>query len=75
MRELGLIHDFVVRPVAANRKSYEVRIRLAARSPEVLIIDVGFGVSQILPVIVLCTFLAMNSAKLLPCKKRRSSGN
>lgn len=56
MRDLGLIHDFAVRPIAENRKSYEVRIRLTARSPEVLITDVGFGVSQILPVIVLCYY-------------------
>ncbi len=56
MRDLGLIHDFSLRAIAENRKSYEVRVRRTPRSPEVLITDVGFGVSQILPVLVLCYY-------------------
>lgn len=65
MRDLDLIHDFSVHPIAENRKSYEVRLRLTAHSPEVLITDVGFGVSQILPVIVLCYYAPEGSTIIL----------
>ncbi len=65
MRELGLIHDFSLRPIAENRKSYEVRTRLTPHSPETSITDVGFGVSQILPVIVLCYYAPEGSTIIL----------
>jgi len=56
MRDLGLISSFSLEPIAENRKSYEVRVRRTPKSSEVLITDVGFGVSQILPVLVLCYY-------------------
>lgn len=65
MREIGLIHDFSLRPIAENRKSYEVRTRLTPHSPETTITDVGFGVSQILPVIVLCYYAPEGSTIIL----------
>lgn len=65
MRDLGLIHDFSLRAIAENRKSYEVRTRLKQHSPEALITDVGFGVSQILPVIVLCYYVPEGSTIIL----------
>ncbi|MCK9511223.1 MAG: DUF3696 domain-containing protein [Pigmentiphaga sp.] len=52
LKELGMIHDFSVRPLAAGRKEYEVLIRTHAQAPEVTITDVGFGVSQVLPALV-----------------------
>lgn len=52
LKDLGVIHDFAVRPVAAGRKEYEVLVKTHALSPEVKITDVGFGVSQILPALV-----------------------
>ncbi|HIK11225.1 MAG TPA: DUF3696 domain-containing protein [Oscillatoriaceae cyanobacterium M33_DOE_052] len=56
LRELGLIYDFRLEPIAANSKDYELRVRLSSSAHEVLITDVGFGVSQILPVLVLCYY-------------------
>ncbi len=56
LRDLGLIYDFGLRPLAENRKEYEVRVQRSAGAPWVLITDVGFGVSQILPVLVLCYY-------------------
>ena len=56
LRELGIIHDFELRQIAEGRKLYEVRVRTTAESPWVLITDVGFGVSQVLPVLVLCFY-------------------
>jgi hypothetical protein len=52
LKDLGVIHDFSVRPVAPGRREYEVLIKTGAKSPEVKITDVGFGVSQVLPALV-----------------------
>lgn len=52
LKDLGVIHDFSVRAVAAGRKEYEVLIKTGPTSPEVKITDVGFGVSQVLPALV-----------------------
>ncbi len=65
LKELGLIHSFSLRQIASNRKDYEVRIRQSASAPEVLVTDVGFGVSQILPVLVLCYYVPKGSTIIL----------
>ena len=65
LREMELIQSFSLKPIAENRKDYEVRMRKTATSPEVLITDVGFGVSQILPVLVLCYYVPEGSIILL----------
>ena len=65
LKDLGLIHSFNLKPIAENRKEYEVRVRRSAKSPEVLITDVGFGVSQILPVLVLCYYAPQGSTIIL----------
>ncbi|GIV75829.1 MAG: hypothetical protein KatS3mg050_0223 [Litorilinea sp.] len=65
LRDLGLIHSFEVRPIAENRKEYEVRVRRSARSAEVALTDVGFGVSQILPVLTLCYYAPEGSTLIL----------
>lgn len=65
LSELGLIDSFSLRPIAENRKEYEVRVRRSASATEVAITDVGFGVSQILPVLVLCYYAPEGSTILL----------
>jgi predicted ATPase len=65
LKELGLIHDFKVEPIAKGNNIYQVRVRKTATSPDVLITDVGFGVSQILPVLVLCYYVPEGSIVLL----------
>lgn len=52
LKDLGVIHDFAVRPVAEGRKEYEVLVKTHAKAPEVKITDVGFGISQVLPALV-----------------------
>lgn len=52
LKDLGVIHDFSVRPVAEGRKEFEVLVKTGPKSPEVKITDVGFGVSQVLPALV-----------------------
>jgi len=65
MREMNLIYSFSLDPVAKHRKEYECRVKKTATSSEVLITDVGFGVSQILPVLVLCYYVPEHSTILL----------
>lgn len=58
---MGLIYDFSVKPVVEGRKEYEVRVQTSEASTEVLLTDVGFGVSQVLPVIVECFYVPAGS--------------
>lgn len=52
LRDLGVIHSFIVRPISKGRKEYEVLVRTHKGAPEVKLTDVGFGVSQVLPALV-----------------------
>ncbi|MBS0206965.1 MAG: DUF3696 domain-containing protein [Planctomycetes bacterium] len=61
LKDLGIIHSFDVKPVAEGRKEYEVLIKTGVASPEVKITDVGFGVSQVLPALVLPFYCPANS--------------
>lgn len=58
---LGVIHSFRVQPVAAGRKEYEVLVKTHPKATEVKITDVGIGVSQVLPALVLPFYCAPNS--------------
>lgn len=55
----------MVQPIAPNRKEYEVRIQRTAESASVFLTDVGFGVSQILPVLVLLFYVPEGSTVIL----------
>jgi predicted ATPase len=61
LRRMRLIHDFQVRQLGENRKEYEVLVSTGPGSPEVKLTDVGFGVSQVLPVIVECFYVPRRS--------------
>ena len=61
LKKMGLIHAFSLKPIAENRKDYELRVQMTPQSAEVLITDVGFGISQLLPVLVLCYYAPENS--------------
>ena len=65
LKELGLIHDFRVAALTEGNPIFEVRVRKSATSPEVLLTDVGFGVSQILPVLVLCFYVPEGATVIL----------
>jgi predicted ATPase len=61
LRSMGLIRAFEVQALGTHRKEYEVLVRTGARSPKVKLTDVGFGVSQVLPVIVECFYVPRRS--------------
>ena len=65
LQELGLIHSFSVDEVARDSHIYQVHVQKSPSSPKVLITDVGFGVSQILPVLTLCYYAPKGSILLL----------
>jgi len=65
LEQMGLLESFRVKPIAENRKEYEVIVRTRSNGPEVTLLDVGFGVSQVLPVIVECFYAQRNSTILM----------
>ena len=62
--KVGLLHEFRVEQITGN-PLYQVKVKQSEASPETLITDVGFGVSQILPVLVLCFYAPRGSTIIL----------
>ncbi len=54
LQKMGLLESFEVARVGEHRKEYEVLVQTNAAGTKVNLPDVGFGVSQILPVVVQC---------------------
>ncbi len=65
LKELGLISDFRVEEISKGTNLYRVWVRRGPGATEVLITDVGFGVSQVLPVLVLSYYAPAGSTILL----------
>lgn len=65
LQTLGIIHSFEVKALVPEGRHFEVRVRRSEDAAEVLLPDVGFGVSQVLPVIVQAFYAPENSTVLL----------
>lgn len=65
LKELGLVHSFSVEPITPSSNLYRVWITRSPGALPVLITDVGFGVSQILPVLTICYYVPEGSTILL----------
>lgn len=65
LQELGLIASFRVEPIAEGGQLYRVLVRKTPQAKEVLVTDVGFGVSQVLPVLVICFYVPEGSTVIL----------
>ncbi|NMD00269.1 MAG: DNA replication and repair protein RecF [bacterium ADurb.Bin243] len=65
LQKLGLIDSFRIEEVGNGSNIYNVLVKKNKNSSEVLITDVGFGVSQILPVITLCYYVPEGSTLLI----------
>jgi predicted ATPase len=61
LRTMGLIDTFEVRPLAQHRKEHEVLVKTSGSKSLVNLTDVGFGLSQVLPVIVQCFYAPRGS--------------
>ncbi|HWY51357.1 MAG TPA: DUF3696 domain-containing protein [Chthoniobacterales bacterium] len=51
LQRLGVIEGFRLVQVSKLTRSYQVRLKMPGRTKEVTLPDVGFGVSQVLPVV------------------------
>lgn len=65
LRKIGLIHEFRIERIAEGSPLYRVKVRKSPDAAETLIADVGFGVSQILPALVLCFYAPIGSTIIL----------
>jgi predicted ATPase len=65
LNRLGLLESFKATRIAKNRKEYEVRVRTPNSSKEVDLPDVGFGISQVLPVVVESFYVAPHSTVII----------
>lgn len=61
LKEMGLIEDFKVNPISELRQEYEVKVRTKGSKDWVDLPDVGFGISQVLPVLVQCFYAPAGS--------------
>ena len=65
LREMGLIYDFNVVEIAPGSNRWQARVRTKPGGSEVLLTDVGFGVSQVLPVVTLLQYVPEGSTVIL----------
>ena len=65
LKELGLIEDFRLNEIAKGTNLYRAMVRTSPKGPWTSLVDVGFGVSQILPVLVLLYYVPEGSAVLM----------
>jgi len=65
LKEMGLIESFEVNLIARGRRDYEVLVKTHNAKEKVNITDVGFGVSQILPVLVQSFYAPVGSTIIM----------
>ena len=65
LERLDLIDSYRLNPISGTERDYEFLVRKYEGGPEVRLTDVGFGVSQILPVLVLCYYVPEGSILIL----------
>ena len=65
LRALGLIHDFHLEEIAKGSNLYRAMVKRFPSSVPTPLTDVGFGVSQVLPVLVLLYYVPEGSTVLM----------
>lgn len=65
LKKMELINSFSVDEIAKGSNIYQAKVSVDKKSPKVLLTDVGFGVSQVLPVIVLLNHVPERSTVIL----------
>lgn len=65
LAEMRLGHEFRTFQLVANGTQYQVKLTRDTGGHEVLLPDIGFGVSQVLPVLVLCYYAPEGSTVIL----------
>lgn len=65
LQRLDLIDSYRLNPISGSEKDYEFLVKKYKGGPEVRLTDVGFGVSQVLPALVLCYYVPEGSILIL----------
>ncbi len=65
LQRLDLINSYRLNPIPNLEKDYEFLVKKHKNGPEVRLTDVGFGVSQVLPVLILCYYAPEGSILIL----------
>ena len=65
LKELGLIHEFRLEEIAEGTNLYRAMVKTTKSSVETALTDVGFGVSQVLPALVLLYYVPKGSTVLM----------
>ena len=65
LHELGLIYDFRVEEIAKGSNLYRAMVEMSPSGVTTPLTDVGFGVSQVLPVLVLLYYVPEGSTVLM----------
>ncbi len=66
LREMDLAHSFTLeRTGSRSEKNYDVRIQKNGSGTKVTLADMGYGLSQFLPVLVLCYYAPAGSTLIL----------
>ena len=61
LEKMELIRKFQINPISDRHQDYEVKVCAKNNDDEVDLLDVGFGISQVLPVLVQCYYAPRNS--------------
>ena len=65
LQEMGLVHDFRVEEIAKGSNRWQARVQIIKDGSVALLTDVGFGVSQVLPVVTLLQYVPEGSTVIL----------
>ena len=65
LKELGLIHEFRLEDIGKGTNLYRAMVKTSSSSVPVALTDVGFGVSQVLPALVLLYYVPEGSTVLM----------
>lgn len=65
LKQLGLIHSFRIEEIGSGANLYRAVVQRDPHGPEALLTDVGFGVSQVLPALVLLHYVPVGSTVLM----------
>ncbi|POZ52227.1 DUF3696 domain-containing protein [Methylovulum psychrotolerans] len=65
LKQLGLIDTFAIKELAEGSSLYRAIVKRDPESPEAFLTDVGFGVSQVLPALVLLYYVPEGSTVLM----------
>lgn len=61
LKEIGLIHDFKAESISPGAREYRGQVKVGSQSQWVDLPDVGFGISQFMPILVECFYAPRDS--------------